>query len=64
MGTTIAQERKRAIIDCQVAKKTKVKEYKEYLIKWRNNTVDEASWMHAFEAAKLGLIIPEFLKCS
>ena len=42
------------ILDKRVGKKTRRKEYYEYLVKWKNNPVEDASWENEAEIHKHG----------
>jgi hypothetical protein len=42
------------ILDKRVGKKTRRKEYYEYLVKWKNHLVDDASWETEVEIQKHG----------
>jgi hypothetical protein len=49
------------ILDKRVSKKTRRKEYFEYLVKWKGNPVEDASWETKVEILKHGQIVHELL---
>lgn len=46
------------VIDSRVVRRTTGKEYKEYLIKWRGEKMEEATWVAGPELLKLGIPNP------
>jgi len=51
------------VIDSHVAKRTRGKEYWEYLVHLKNQAINEASWVNALDLMKFGISIPDFPKC-
>jgi hypothetical protein len=49
------------ILDKRVGKKTRRKEYLEYLIKWKNHPVEDASWETEAEIQKHGQTVQELM---
>jgi hypothetical protein len=49
------------ILDKRVAKKTKRKQYFEYLVKWKNHLVEDASWETEAEIQKHGHTVQELM---
>jgi hypothetical protein len=47
------------IIDKRVNKKTRRKEYFEYLVKWKGHPVEDASWEDEVEIQKHGQTVQE-----
>ena len=45
------------ILDKRVSKKTRGKEYYEYLIKWKNHPIEDSTWMTATMLHKSGFIV-------
>jgi hypothetical protein len=43
-----------SIIDKRFSKKTRIKEYFEYLVKWKGQSVEDASWEYEVEIHKHG----------
>jgi hypothetical protein len=52
------------ILDKRVSKKTKRKEYFEYLVKWKNHRVEDASWESETEIQKHGQTMQEVMNKS
>ena len=52
------------IIDKRIRKKTKRKEYFEYLVKWKGHPVEDASWEDEAEIHKHGQIVQELMNRS
>jgi hypothetical protein len=55
LGGTIAKETKReveAVLDKRVTKKTRGQTYYQYLIKWKGQPIEDASWMTTTELKK------------
>jgi hypothetical protein len=50
-----------SIIDKRVNKKTRRKEYFEYLIKWKGHPVEDASWEDEAEIQKHGKTVQELM---
>ena len=52
------------ILDTRVLKKTRRHEYYEYLIKWQNQPVEDATWMTEADIQKHGSTVEEFMNRS
>jgi hypothetical protein len=52
------------ILDKRVNKKTRRKEYFEYLVKWKNHSVEDASWENEAEIQKHGQTMRELMDMS
>ena len=52
------------ILDKRVGKKTRRKEYYEYLVKWKNHPVEDASWEFEPEILKHGHTMQELMERS
>jgi hypothetical protein len=52
------------IIDKRVSKKTRRKEYFEYLVKWKGHPVEDASWEDEAEIHKHGQTVQELMNRS
>jgi hypothetical protein len=53
-----------SIIDKRVSKKTKRKNYFEYLVKWKGHPVEDASWEDEAEIYKHGQTVQELMNKS
>jgi hypothetical protein len=49
------------ILDKRVSKKTRRKQYFEYLVKWKNNPVEDASWESEVVILKHGQTVQELM---
>ena len=49
------------ILEKRVGKKTRWKEYFEYLVKWKNHPVEDASWETEAEIQKHGKTVQELM---
>ena len=49
------------IIDKRISKKTRRKEYFEYLVKWKGHPVEDASWEDEAEIHNHGQIVQELM---
>jgi hypothetical protein len=49
------------IIDKRISKKTKRKEYFEYLVKWKGHPVEDASWEDETTIQKHGQTVKELM---
>jgi hypothetical protein len=49
------------ILDKRVSKKTRRKEYFEYLVKWKDHPVEDASWENEAEILKHGQTVQELM---
>jgi hypothetical protein len=52
------------IIDKRVSKRTRRKEYFEYLVKWKGHPVEDASWEGEVEIHRHGQIVQELMNMS
>lgn len=52
------------IIDTQVAKKTRRKEYLRYLVKWKNRPIEDSSWLGMVQIQKAGYSVEELMERS
>jgi hypothetical protein len=53
-----------SIIDKRISRKTKRKEYFEYLVKWKGHPVEDASWEDEVTIQKHGQIVKELMNRS
>ena len=51
-----------SIIDKRIRKKTRRKEYFEYLVKWKGHLVEDVSWEDEAEIQKHGKTVQELMK--
>jgi hypothetical protein len=49
------------ILDKRVGKKTRRKKYFEYLVKWKNHLVEDASWENEVVIQKHGQTVQELM---
>lgn len=49
------------ILDIQVAKRTRWKEYLQYLVKWKNRPIEDSSWIDAKQIEKVGSSIKKLM---
>jgi hypothetical protein len=49
------------ILDKRVSKRTRPKQYFEYLVKWKNHPVEDASWEIEAEIQKHGQTVQELM---
>jgi hypothetical protein len=52
---------KERILDKRVSKKTRRKQYFEYLVKWKGHPVEDASWENEAEIRKHGQTVQELM---
>ena len=52
------------ILSTQVAKKTRRKEYRRYLVKWRDRPIEDSSWLNAAQIQKVGYLVEELMERS
>jgi endonuclease V-like protein UPF0215 family len=52
------------ILDKRVSRKTRRKQYFEYLVKWKNHPVEDASWENEAEIQKHGKTMQELMERS
>jgi hypothetical protein len=53
-----------SILDKRVSKRTRRKEYFEYLVKWKGHPVEDASWENEAEIQKHGQTVQELMNRS
>ena len=53
-----------SIIDKRVSKRTRRKEYSEYLFKWKGHLIEDASWEDEAEIQKHGQTVQELMNMS
>ena len=49
------------ILDTQVARWTRRKEYLQYLIKWKNYPIEDSSWLDVGQIQRAGYSIEELM---
>jgi hypothetical protein len=49
------------ILDQRIAKKTKIKFYYEYLVKWKDHPTEDASWITETDIQKHGKRVEELM---
>jgi hypothetical protein len=49
------------IIDKRIGKKTKRKTYLEYLVKWKGDPIEDASWENEVDIQKHGKLVQELM---
>ena len=52
------------ILDKRMSKKTRGKEYYEYLIKWKNHPIEDSTWMISIMLEKSGVIVEDLMDMS
>jgi hypothetical protein len=52
------------IIDLRVSKKTRRRTYFEYLVKWKGNLIEDASWESEEEIQKHGQMVQDLMNRS
>jgi len=52
------------ILDTQVAKRTRMKEYLRYLVKWKNRPIKDSSWLNATQIQKAGYSVDDLMERS
>jgi hypothetical protein len=57
----VEKPRMECILDKRVGKKTRRKEYFEYLVKWKNHPMEDASWETEAEIQKHGQTMQELM---
>jgi hypothetical protein len=57
----VDKPRMECILDKRVSKRTKRKQYFEYLVKWKNHPVEDASWETEAEIQKHGQTMQELM---
>ena len=53
-----------AILETKVIKKTRGKEYLEYLVKWQGHPAEDSTWMSAVDLEKKGYEIDDLMSRS
>ena len=48
-------------MDTKVAKSTRKKDYLEYLVKWKEHPVEDATWMSTAELEAKGFVVNDLL---
>jgi len=49
------------ILDIQVARRTRRKEYLRYLVKWKNRPIEDSSWLTAAQIQKAGYSVDDLM---
>lgn len=52
------------ILDTQVAKRTRRKEYLQYLVKWKNRPIEDSSWLDTTQIQRAGYSVEELMERS
>ena len=52
------------ILDTQVAKRTRRKEYLQYLVKWKNRRIEDSSWLNTTQIQKAGYSVDDLMEQS
>eukprot|EP00253_Pinus_taeda_P021142 PITA_21142 len=52
------------ILDTQVAKRTRRKEYLRYLVKWKNRPIEDSSWLNETQIQKAGYSVDDLMERS
>lgn len=52
------------ILDTQVARRTRRKEYLRYLVKWQNRPIEDSSWLNATQITKAGYSVDDLMERS
>jgi len=52
------------ILDTQVARRTRRKEYLQYLVKWKNRPIEDSSWLNATQIQKAGYSVDDLMERS
>ena len=50
------------ILDKQVTKRTRKKEYMRYLVKWKNRPIEDSSWLDAAQIQKAAYSVEELME--
>ncbi len=50
-----------SILDTQVAKQTRRKEYLQYLVKWKNRPIEDSSWLDARQIEQTGSSVKKLM---
>ena len=53
-----------SILDMQVAKRTRRKDYLQYLVKWKNHPIEDISWLDAAQIQKIGYSVDDLMERS
>lgn len=49
------------ILDTQVAKRTRQKEYLQYLVKWKNCPIEDSLWLDARQIEQMGSLVEKIM---
>ena len=49
------------ILDTQVARRTRQKEYLQYLVKWKNRPIEDSSWLNARQIQQAGYSVKNLM---
>ena len=52
------------ILDTQVAKRTRRKDYLQYLVKWKNRPIEDSLWLDAAQIQRAGYSVEELMERS
>jgi len=52
------------ILDTQVARRTRRKEYLQYLVKWKNRPIEDSSWLNATQIQNAGYSVGDLMERS
>ena len=52
------------ILDTQVARRTRRKEYLRYLVKWKNRPIEDSLWLDATQIQKAGYSVNDLMERS
>ena len=52
------------ILNAKVAKKTRRKEYLKYLVKWKDHSVEDSTWMDVVALRKVGYSVEDLMSGS
>ena len=50
-----------SILNTQVVKQTRRKEYVQYLVKWKNRPIEDSSWLDARQIEQTGSSVEELM---
>jgi hypothetical protein len=49
------------IVDRRIGKKTRRKNYFEYLVKWKGRTIEDVNWVSEVDIQKHGILVEELM---
>ena len=52
------------ILDTQVAKRTRRKDYLQYLVKWKNRPIEDITWLDTTQIQKFGYSVDDLMERS